>query len=71
MAFQQSDLDRLDTAIASGIRKVTFADGRATEYQDVDAMLKAREAIEKVLATAAAGSRGRRRLTILRVGRCR
>ncbi|WP_088183594.1 phage head-tail joining protein [Sphingobium sp. Z007] len=69
MAFQQSDLDRLDTAIGSGIRKVTFADGRSTEYQNLDDMLRAREAIVGILAKPAPGTTGRRRFIVGRVGR--
>lgn len=69
MAFQQSDLDRLDTAIGSGIRKVTFADGRATEYQNLDDMLRAREAIVGILAKPSSGTPGRRRFIVGRVGR--
>jgi hypothetical protein len=69
MAFQQSDLDRLDTAIASGIRKVTFADGRATEYQNLSDMVAARTTIENALAKAASGSSRRRRFIVGRIGR--
>lgn len=68
MAFQQSDLDRLDAAISSGVRSVTFADGRRTEYQNVADMLRARDLISGEIVGASAGLR-RRRLTILRVGR--
>ena len=67
MAFQQSDLDRLDAAIASGVRKVTFADGRSTEYQNTGDMVRAREMIVGVLDQSS--SRPRRRLIIGRVGR--
>jgi len=46
--YTSADLVSIRTAIASGVRKVTFADGRSTEYQDLDQMLAA----EKVIATA-------------------
>lgn len=69
VAFEQTDLDRLDAAIASGIRKVTFADGRATEYQNLDEMLRARDAITKILARPASGTAGRRRFIVGRVRR--
>ena len=48
--YTDADLVKIRTAITSGVRKVTFADGRSTEYQDLDHMLAA----EKVIATAVA-----------------
>jgi len=69
MAFQQSDLDKIDAAISSGVRSVTFADGRRTEYQNVADMLRARDMIRGEVDAASSTGR-RRRLTILRVG-CR
>jgi len=68
MAFQQSDLDRLDAAISSGVRSVTFADGRRTEYQNVADMLRARDMIRGEIDAVASTGR-RRRLTIMQVGR--
>ena len=44
MAWTQSDLDKLDAAIASGYRRVQFKD-RTVEYRDTDQMLKARKLI--------------------------
>lgn len=70
MAFQQSDLDRLDAAIGSGVRRVTFADGRSTEYQNLDQMLKARDVIAgEIAAPGARATRSRRRVIVGRVGR--
>jgi hypothetical protein len=70
MAFQQSDLDRINAAIASGVQQVTYADGRSVRYQSGADMLAARDAIRGELAGT--GNTGRRqRITILRVGRCR
>lgn len=64
MAFVQADLDRINTAIASGIRKVTFEDGRSREYQNLDQMLAAKRVIEAEVNMIAARSAGvvRRRL---------
>lgn len=70
MAFTESDLDRINTAIASGIRSVTFADGRRREYQNLDQLIAARDAIRADLAGQSSGH-GRRRLIIGRVRRCR
>jgi hypothetical protein len=50
MAYQQSDLDRLDAAISSGVRSVTFADGRRTEYQNLDQLLAARKVVAAQLS---------------------
>ncbi len=69
MAFQQSDLDRLDSAIASGVQQVTFADGRSTRYQSLADMVAARKMIAKEVAGAGARASGRRRMTVLQVGR--
>ncbi|WP_010218859.1 phage head-tail joining protein [Sphingomonas sp. PAMC 26621] len=70
MAYQQSDLDRLDQAISSGIRSVTFADGRRTEYQSLDHLLAARGVIEAQLNMQAQATSGlsRRRTPYYRSG---
>lgn len=48
MAWTQSDLDKVRSAITSGRRAITFADGRKTEYQSLDHLIAA----EKVIAAA-------------------
>ncbi len=58
MAWQQSDLDKLNAAIASGVRAVTFADGRKTEYQNLDQMLAARRVISAELLMQAQATSG-------------
>ncbi len=45
MAWTEADLTAIRAAISTGIRSVTFADGRRTEYQSVDHMLKAESVI--------------------------
>lgn len=71
MAWTQEDLATLQAAIATGVRSVTFADGRRTEYQNTDQMLAAVKLISAELAGAAsAGVRRRRRIIVGRVG-CR
>lgn len=51
MAWTRADLDAIDAALKSNVRKVTFADGRSTEYQDADQMLQVRREIKaEVLA---------------------
>lgn len=70
MAWTQADLDSLRAAAASGIRKVSFADGRSTEYQNADMLLAAIKVVEADLAGVANSAQRRRRTTILQVG-CR
>ncbi|MFZ3484201.1 phage head-tail joining protein [Sphingomonas sp. 3-13AW] len=70
MAYQQSDLDRLDAAISSGVRSVTFADGRRTEYQNLDQLLAARKVVATQLSMqeTAKGAVVRRRVPYYRSG---
>lgn len=71
MAWTQDDLTTLQRAIATGVRSVTFADGRRTEYQNADQMLAAVKVIAAELAGQASSDvRRRRRIIIGRVG-CR
>uniref|UniRef100_UPI0035CB1022 phage head-tail joining protein n=1 Tax=uncultured Sphingomonas sp. TaxID=158754 RepID=UPI0035CB1022 len=42
MAWTQTDLDALSAAITSGIKRVTYADGRHVEYQTTADMLALR-----------------------------
>jgi hypothetical protein len=71
MAYQQSDLDRLDTAILAGVKKVAFADGRSTEFHSLDEMRRLRTDVKAELAASASQTSRRTRLTIARVGRYR
>lgn len=52
MAWTQTDLDTLDAAIVNGVRKVTFADGRSTEYQNVADMRLVRNDMKAELIAA-------------------
>jgi len=71
MAWTQSDLDRLDTAIVSGVKSITFADGRRTEYQSLADMRQARADVKAELAGTSATARRRPRFIVGRMGRCR
>ncbi|WP_419808378.1 phage head-tail joining protein [Sphingomonas sp.] len=71
MPYQQSDLDKLDAAILTGVKKVTFADGRGTEFHSLDEMRRLRSDVKAELAASASQTSRRTRLTIARVGRCR
>lgn len=46
MAFTQSDLDSINSAIASGELSVRFADGRETVYRSIADLLRAKAAVE-------------------------
>lgn len=69
MAWTQSDLDAVDAAIKAGVKRVTFADGRSTEYQTTADMLALRKQMKAELA-AAASQVNPRRVTVARM-RCR
>lgn len=71
MAFTSADVTRLEAAIGAGLRKVTFADGRSTEYQNADQMLAALKVMRSDVANETNAGRRRRRVTVLRVGSCR
>ena len=71
MAFTSADVARLEAAIAAGVRRVTFADGRSTEYQSADHMLAALKVKRDDVASETSTGRPRRRVTILRVRTCR
>lgn len=70
MAYQQSDLDQLDAMIVSGVRRITFADGRSTEYQNLDQMLAAKRVIaaEIKMQSTVASNIVRRRVPYYRSG---
>lgn len=60
MAFTQSDLDRLDAAIASGAKRVRFgsgADAQETEFRSLAEMNQVRERIVNAIAGGSAGPR--------------
>jgi hypothetical protein len=53
MAWTQTDLDRLSAAITAGVKSVTFADGRRTEYQTLREMIELRSTMKAELAASA------------------
>lgn len=60
MALTQTDLNNLDSAIASGELKVQV-DGRSVEYRSIGELLRARAHVAAVLATAGADGRPAKR----------
>lgn len=57
-AYTEADLTKIRAAIASGLRRVTFADGRSTEYQSLDHMLAAEKVIAAQVGMAAEATSG-------------
>lgn len=62
MAFTQSDLDAVNTAIASGELKIEVQ-GRMVQYRSVDELVTARNIIKDELAAAAVSTTAVRRGT--------
>lgn len=65
MPYTDADLAKVRAAITSGVRSVTFADGRRTEYQNLDQLLAAEAVIvaDLKLQATAGGNLARRRRT--------
>lgn len=45
----QSDLDKLERALANGTKRVTFADGRTVEFQSFDELVQRIEYVRRTL----------------------
>lgn len=70
MAWSEADLANIRKAMASGVRSVTFADGRRTEYHSLDHMIAAERVIESALKMQAQALSGtvRRRVPYYKSG---
>lgn len=68
--WTQADLDAVQTALATGQRRVRFADGREIEQQTTKDLLALRQQIKAELATTAT-AKPLRRATVARMGRRR
>lgn len=53
MAWTQGDLDALDAAMKTGVKKVVFEDGRSREFHDLADLMKLRTTIKAELAADA------------------
>lgn len=51
MAVTQSDIDNLNTAIATGVRSATVG-GQTLTYATIDALIKARNDLQRILTGA-------------------
>lgn len=62
MAFTETDVAKLEAALAAGVQRVRFADGREVTYQDLTQMMRARDAMraEIQMETASPPARFRR-----------
>lgn len=69
MAWTQSDLDALDTAIKAGVKRVRFADGRETEYHSLKEMIDLRSTMRAQLLADASQVNPRTRTTVGRLRR--
>lgn len=69
MAFQPIDLEKLEAAMLGGVRSVTFADGRKTDFHSLDEMRKFRADIKAEMAADASRVAPRRRTTVGRIRR--
>lgn len=56
MSISQTDVDRLERALARGELTVETSDGSRVTYRSIDELLKALAYAKQVLATAVAGS---------------
>lgn len=69
MAFQQSDLDTIDAALAAGgVQRVRFADGREVTYHSPSEMIAVRSLIKREVL-ASASQVGAPRVTVGRMTR--
>jgi hypothetical protein len=53
MAWTQTDIDALETAIKAGVRTVSYSDGRSVTYYSLDEMLRLRDAMKQVTNSTA------------------
>lgn len=68
MAFVAADLDTIDAALKSGIKRIVFADGRTTEYQSADQLLAVRREIASIISAGDRAANGIRRKRFARFG---
>lgn len=61
MAWEQADLDKLKRMVTSGVRAVTFSDGRNVTYRTLEELKQAIAMVAAELGVAAGTPRVRRR----------
>jgi len=63
MAVTQSDIDNLNTALATGVRSATVG-GQTVTYGTVDALIKARNDLQRQLTVGVLAPRPRQTYTL-------
>lgn len=63
MAVSQTDIDNLNAALASGVRSATVG-GQTVTYGTVDALIRARNDLQRQLTAAATAPRPRQTYTV-------
>ncbi len=56
MSYTQGDIDRLKKAMATGVRKLTYADGKSHEFFSMAEMRDQLTRMEREVAAATAGN---------------
>lgn len=54
MSYTQTDLDKLERALANGSKSVTFSDGRRVDFQTFEELAKRIQYVRKSLGQALA-----------------
>lgn len=65
MAYSQTDLDRLDAAIATGVLVMKYADGSQITYRSLDELLAARGRVAAALTAASSQTMGNPRVSLV------
>ena len=64
MAWTQTDLDALSAAITSGVKSVTYGDGRQVQYHTLDEMRRLRADMKAEIVASASRVTPRLRTTV-------
>ena len=64
MAYTQADIDALKRAMATGVRRVTYADGRSHEFFSMAEMNAQLQRMEKDVASSSGAGDGSRSVVL-------
>jgi hypothetical protein len=56
MAYTQTDVDRLETAIAQGVMSVTFSDGRSVTFSSFEELSARLDFVKRQMGVAHTGT---------------
>ena len=65
MAYSQTDLDRLDAAIATGVLVMKYADGSQVTYRSLDELITARGRVAASISASASQTLGNPRISLV------